>query len=242
MKNQYFGDLRDLFKYDLILHILDRIDYLQQLTFIPMLTKNDSRNEGNKRDFPNAKICNFPGTGNKELVEFLERYKDTTVDERNISYIESHFNSSGRKIFIYNGQKVPYFGHQIREKYFSEIPDETLLNSLVFIDPDIGLEVQHSTEKHLLYSEVKSLYNRMDQDSIMMIYQHFPRINHLDYLSMRSQELEEATAGLPLYISDNEIIFFFLVKNEITKNQLEEILNNYENKYERLKKVKKTSC
>ncbi|MCC4771904.1 hypothetical protein FXV91_17565 [Methanosarcina sp. DH2] len=233
MKNQYFGDLRDLFKYDLILHILDRID-LQQLTFIPMLTKNDSLNEGNKRDFCNAKSCNSPGTGNGELVKFLEQYKDVTVDERSIGYIESHFNSAGHKISIYNGQKGLYFEQQVRKKYFSGIPDESLIKSLIFIDPDIGLEVQRSREKHLLYSEAKSLYNRMDQNSIIMIYQHFPRIKHRDYLSTRSQELKELTAGLPLYISDNEIIFFFLAKNENTKNLLEQILRNYKNKYKRL--------
>jgi hypothetical protein len=158
-----------------------------------------------------------------------------TVDERDISYIESHFNSAGHKISIYNRQKDTYFGQHVRKKYFSEIPDEILLKSLIFIDPDIGLEIKRSREKHLLYSEVKSLYKRMDQDSIMMIYQHFPRINHPDYLSMRSQELKEVTGGLPLYISDNEIIFFFLVKNEPTKNSLEQVLCNYKNKYKRLK-------
>jgi hypothetical protein len=200
-----------------------------------MLTKNDSPNEGNKRDFCNAKSCNSPGTGNEELVAFLEQYKDVTVDERNISYIESHFNSAGHKISIYNRQKDTYFGQHVRKKYFSEIPDEILLKSLIFIDPDIGLEIKRSREKHLLYSEVKSLYKRMDQDSIMMIYQHFPRINHPDYLSMRSQELKEVTGGLPLYISDNEIIFFFLVKNEPTKNSLKQVLCNYKNKYKRLK-------
>ncbi|HNW38036.1 MAG TPA: hypothetical protein PKJ75_04205, partial [Methanosarcina vacuolata] len=81
MKNQFFGDLRDLFKYDLILNILEKNDSLQHLTFIPMLNKKDSSNEGNKRDFQNAIIHNLPGTHNKELVEFLEPYKSEKADE-----------------------------------------------------------------------------------------------------------------------------------------------------------------
>jgi hypothetical protein len=234
MKNQYFGDLRDLFKYDLILHILAQAVSLQQLTFIPMLTKNDYLNEGNKRDFDKAKIQNLPGIRNIKLVKFLKKYKDVTADKRDISCIESHFSSADHKISIYNGQKGLYFEEKVRKKYFSEIPQELLIESLIFIDPDIGLEIKHSTAKHLLYGEVKSLYDRMDQDSIMMIYQHFPRINHEYYLSVRSQELKEKTGDLPLYISDNEIIFFFLVKNEITENRLEQILHDYKNRYRRV--------
>lgn len=65
-------------------------------------------------------------------------------------------------------------------------------------------------------------------------------INHLNYLFMRFQELKEKTAGLPLYTLDNEIIFFFIVKNETIKNSLQRVLDNYEKKYEKLKKVKKT--
>jgi len=240
MKNQFFGDLRDLFKYDLILNILEKNNSLQHITFIPMLNKNDSSNEGNKRDFQNAKIHNLPGTHNEKLVEFLEPYKDVKADERDINSIESYFNSKGHKISIYKGQKGLYFEKQVRKEYFSEIPRELLTNSLIFIDPDIGLEVKYSREKHLLYSEVKSLYDRMDQNSTIMIYQHFPKFKkHPDYLHKRLLEFKEKTGVLPLYTSDNEIIFFFLVKDETTKNSLQRVLDCYENEYERLKKVKR---
>jgi len=50
MKNQYFGDKRDFFKYDLSIELCERIP-LKQFTFIPMLTENDGTKEGIGRTY-----------------------------------------------------------------------------------------------------------------------------------------------------------------------------------------------
>lgn len=105
-------------------------------------------------------------------MKFLEKYKNLKADEKDINCIESYFNSEYHEISIYNGQKGLYFEQQVRKEYLSEIPHQLLTNRLINIDPDIGLEIKHSTAKHLLYNEVKSLYDRMDQDAVIMIYQH----------------------------------------------------------------------
>jgi hypothetical protein len=229
MKNQYFGDVRDLFKYDLIQWILEETSSLQRFTFIPMLTKNDNkRKEGNKRDFNSAKA----GAKNKNLMEFLEKYKEIARDERDFTDIRNYFKSKGIEIVIYKEQKNKYFNHRTRAEYFNNMPEEFLHNSLVFIDPDIGLEIKNSTENHLLYSEVKYLYNRINGNSTLMIYQHFPRNEkHKEYLKKRSDELKDKTKDLPIYISDNQIIFFFLTKNKVLKESLGKIISNYGESY-----------
>jgi hypothetical protein len=128
---------------------------------------------------------------------------------------------------IYYG-KDGYFSHQQRQEYFEQIGDELLSNSLVFVDPDIGLEVKGAGEKHILYAEVKDLYQRMDGGSILMIFQHFPRENHHEYLHRRVEELEEKIAGdEPICIDDNEIIFFFLTKDEYLEHSLIHIIEDY---------------
>ncbi len=53
MKNQYFGDKRDLFKYDLALRVCQKLGL--GFTFIPMLTAPDNRTDGNQIDYENAK-------------------------------------------------------------------------------------------------------------------------------------------------------------------------------------------
>ena len=86
----------------------------------------------------------------------------------------------------------------------------------------------------LLYREVKELYERMNENAILMIYQHFPRARkrHEEYLpDGRSKKLGEIAGDLPLYISDNEIFFLFLTKNAELKERLRDILRDYKDDY-----------
>jgi len=234
MKNQYFGDIRDLFKYDLIQRILKEIGSLQRFTFIPMLTKYDpKRGDGNKRDFNSAKKCSRPGTNNKKLMEFLEKYEEIDRDKRDFTEIGEYFRSEGiEKIVIYKGHE--YFGHTTRGEYFKNIAGELLHKSLVFLDPDNGLQIKNSTEKHLLYREIKEyLYDRMDEGSILMIYQQFPMEKHMEYLCRRASDLKKLTENLPIYTSDNEIIFFLLTKDDELRNQLERTISRYKRDYQK---------
>ena len=237
MKNQYFGDIRDLFKYDLIQRILKEISSLQKFTFIPMLTKYDpKRGDGNKRDFARAKKDGRPGMNNERLIGFLKKYGEIDKDKRDFTKIGNYFKSEGIKVRIYKDKGYEYFEHKARDRYFKNIPGEYLHKSLVFADPDIGLEVKNSTEKHLLYSKVRELYDRMDEGSILMIYQHFPRARnkHKEYLPPgRSNKLKEVTGDLPLYMSDNEIFFLFLTRNGKVKNQLTKIISKYKRDYQK---------
>jgi len=239
MKNQYFGDVRDLFKYDLIQWILTGIHSLQRFTFVPMLTKYDPKKSDRdiQRDFDRAKEYGRPGTNNKKLIGFLKEYGGIDKNKRDFTKIENYFRSEGIEALIYKDGEHEYFQRKARDRYFKNIVGEYLHNPLIFVDPDIGLQVKNSTEKHLLYSEVRDdLYRRMDRDSILMIYQHFPRARrkHKEYLPPgRSNKLKEVTGDLPLYISDNEIFFLFLTRNGKVKNQLKRIISKYKRDYQK---------
>lgn len=229
MKNQYFGDNRDLFKYDLIEFILNNNKHrsINGFTYIPMLTKNKG-NDGNKTHNPTA------GKYNKILRKFLEKCRD--ANRRNIVEIKTYFDLNHNvQVAIYGeNKKNEYFSRKNRAEYFENIGDTFLSNPLIFVDPDNGLQVTWSNEKHLLYSEVRSLYEGMNEKSILMIYQHFPRARnkYKDYLPEgRSKRLEEEMNDRPMYISDNEIIFFFLTKNRTMKDQLAKDITLYKKLY-----------
>lgn len=224
MKNQYFGDNKDLFTYDLIYHIM-QAGLVNQFTFIPMLTRNEAKSYGAKYDRNKAKV----GTQNKELMSFLDSC--LRENRRNIKQLESFFARYGIKMTIYSGQDE-YFSHQQRQDYFTQIGDELLTDSLIFVDPDVGLEVTRSGEKHLLFDEVQNLYQRMGQSSILMLFQHFPRQDHHQYLHRRAEELAEKITGeTPVCIDDNEIIFFFLTKNEPLEHDLTHLIEQYAESY-----------
>ena len=220
MKNQYFGDNKDLFTYDLILQIL-HAGLVEHFTFIPMLTSNDDKGHGEKYSRDKAKA----GTENKELMRFL----DECVKEgrRDIEQLESFFKKGAIEMTIYRG-KDEYFSHQQRREYFEQIGDGLLSKSLVFVDPDVGLEVKKSGQEHMLYAEVKNLYQRMDESSILMIYQYFPRRHRQQYLNTRCAELKEKITGdWPVCIDDGEIAFFFLTRDKSLEHSLTHVISDY---------------
>ena len=224
MKNQYFGDNRDLFKYDLVYRVMEA-DLVNHFTFIPMLTRNEDKKHGQECNRDEAKA----GTENEELMSFL----DGCVKEgrRYIKQLECFFAQRAVNMTIYCG-KDKYFSHERRQEYFERIGDGLLSESLVLVDPDIGLEVKRSREEHILYREVKDLYERMDRASILMIYQHFPRKPRQQYLNTRFEDLKEKITGdWPICVDDNEIIFFFLTKNKSLEESLTEVIGDYAERY-----------
>lgn len=240
MKNKYFGDIRDLFKYDIIKEIMIGVRSLQKFTFIPMLTKDDDgKRDGNERDFDKAEKNFRPGTKNEKLMKFLSEYREIKADKRNFRDIRQYFQLKQINVKIYEeNSNGGYFDRKSRASYFKKIDDKLLSNSLIFVDPDIGLEIKRSSEKHLLCHEVRDLYKRMDENSILMIYQHFPRENHEKYLVRRSRELKEITENLPpIYISDNEIILFLLTQTSTMRTDLAKIITEYKESYKNYEKL-----
>jgi len=123
------------------------------------------------------------------------------------------------------------FSHEKRGRYFDSIVSHLPKKSLIFLDPDIGLEESKPTKKHLLFDEVKKIFEGMDSKSALMIYQHFPREKHEGYVRRRCAELHSITGTWPVIITDNEIIFFFLVKNAVLNETLGDVLSLYASTY-----------
>ncbi len=226
MKNQYFGDIRDLFKYDLALEIATATEGVGRLFYIPMLTADGPRRDGSRIDYERAKA----GYRNTELRDYLS----ACVEEggRNIQKIKDFFLTRGIEVDIY--EEDHYFTHERRGEYFRKIDQASLRGALILVDPDNGLEVKDPGEKHLLYSEVKGLFRRMEKNSILMIYQHLPRQHRPTYIYGRTMELKHLTGQKPLYLSDNEIIFFLLAKDAKLLRDLYGIIEIYQKKYPQL--------
>ncbi len=226
MKNQYFGDTRDLFKYDLIHHVVKELRHIGSFLFIPMLTRDDGRNDGGKKDYRKAKA----GTQNILLVSHLENcLKD---GKRNISEIKSYFINNGIDIKIHKEEH--FLEHKNRSSYFESMDKKLLLNSLIFLDPDNGLETKNPNEKHVLYSEIKDIYDKMNEKSVIMIYQHFPRVDRQKHIKNLSKKLDDKVGAAPLFVSDNQIVFFFLTNGKVFRQDLNKVLSTYSKTYDKL--------
>lgn len=218
MKRQYLGDKRDLFKFDLIEKFIRKIKAIKRFTYILMLTDFDDihKNHGNQRDFKNA-----IGIKNKGLIALFENYGS----QINFDKIKRYFKKFIDDVEIYEED----FRDENRIQYFKNIPQDRLSKSLIFVDPDIGLQSKSPSEKHILYWEVSYLYDQMDKDSLLIIYQH--STHKKNFLLEVERGLETNINCSPLYISDKDIAFFFLTKNRTLLENVYDTLKKYKGGY-----------
>src|SRR5215471_3172019 len=155
VKNQYFGDRRDLLKYDLLLTLVESHG-AGRLTFIPMLTPNDDSREG--------RLSQTDRRGHRAaLFDFLK--ESIARGDRDVRQLRQFMSSFGVDFMAYRDDA--WFVHGDRGEYFDALPDEYLRGSVIFIDPDIGLETNtwkyrdgRGPEKYLLYPELLATWAR----------------------------------------------------------------------------------
>jgi hypothetical protein len=223
LKNQNFGDNRDLLKFDLVSEIF-KSGLVDRFTYIPMLTEDIVRKE-------EPHVCRHEaacGVSNTELVDFLDGC--IVNDKRSISQLGTYLNKSGINSTIYAGDK--YFTHEGREDYFKNIKIDALMNSLILIDPDKGLEERVNDSGNLLYSELKDVYDKMSDGSLLMFTQRFPYDLYETYLEMRVGEIKfNLPFSQPISLDDLDTIVFFLTKNKSIQDRFLDLLREYTKKY-----------
>ncbi len=228
MKNKYFGDKRDYFKYDLMIFLAHTLPDIQRFTFIPMLTANDGSGDGGKTNYA-------PEGGNCELHQFLQSC--IKGERRNIRQLRTFFMRHHFRFEYCPYSDDMYFIHHQRGPYFARIPDNSLNRAVVLADPDNGLEVKSmipsAGHRYIRYEEVRSLYFRMDATSVLVVFQYFPRylprIKRKPYLMDRFCELvSRLQCPHPLAISDNVIAFLILTKSHSRRLEVLRLLKAFE--------------
>ena len=229
MNRQFFGDTRDLFKYDLVRHVMKALPVFDSFTFIPMLTEEEAaKKKGSSRDFEKATKLGKAGSQNKDLVSHMERLQEIDNDLEYFKTIGAYFKKENIIVDILHNHP---FSHEDRDQYFDNILTHFPKRSIIFLDPDIGLEESKPSKKHLLFDEVGKIFRKMDPQSVLMIYQHFPREKHEGYVRRRCSEIYTLTDTHPITITDNEIVFFFIMKNPRLHESMGDVLSLYADTY-----------
>lgn len=220
MKARFFADTRDLFKYDLVQLLMEGIPVLRHFHFVPMLTRDDGK-EGKYHDLRNARA----GHLNRDLCEFLEKCHAGKV--RDVSRIKVYFGGRGIATDIID---TP-FTHRGRGGYFRDLMEGIRPSSLVLLDPDNGLGVRHPDEKHLLFPELSGILAAIDDGSLVMVFQYYPRVDHRIYRAERGDEISRETGTRPIWITDNQIIFYLLANSGPVKMRAADLLGEYASRY-----------
>ncbi len=172
MKCQYFGDKRDLFKYDLLLDLL-QAHTTGRIAVVPMLTPDDDGKEGSLKRKDR-------GLRNGELFEFLEQHRSGSESGECLSAWREFFLKQGVLYLPYR-DIPPYYTYTDRENYFNQVPTEYLQDTCMFIDPDIGIEHGKPSymrkrgiggiDKYLFLDDLEKLSQRA-QNVVFVVYQH----------------------------------------------------------------------
>ena len=213
MKNQYFGDKRDLFKFDLLLDLMTSGGF-RQLTYVPMLTPPDSTGEG--------RLTRNAATGHRhELFEFLaERRSSRTLDIRCWRQFFSTEHRFAYRAYLDDREDYTF---EFRRTYFGGIEGEDIRHACIFIDPDIGVERAKirsaDRSKYLFIDDLEGLLKR-SHDSLFIIYQHLQKnANHR--LGNIADHIRVLTARLDLkavpFIREGDLAFYAVARDE---NQL----------------------
>jgi len=223
MKNQYFGDRNDFFKYDLVLTLIEKIENFKCFTFIPMLTEDDCSSDGT--------LTKYDGNRRKDLEDFLKDcIKKSNRKVTNLRLFMSKYEQIEYRPY----KDDEYFLHAERDQYFDSIHPSILCESVILIDPDNGFEVKSmrsgTANKYIKYKELNTIYTRMDSSSLIIVYQHIPRVKKEHYLTQVGESICNCTNAKNLIsLSDNRIVFFIMMKTDELKNKTQEIIGNYSN-------------
>jgi hypothetical protein len=182
VKNQYFGDARDYFKYDVLERLASDLTGIDALTCLWMLTRSDGTSQGQVKFVPDPELT--------ALTAFFHDRLDPRDEARcQVSEMSYFFADRRFRLLSYRDDRDD-FDWMTRARYFRDIPAESLSRAVVFFDPDTGIEPRRCTAAHLRFDELKSVVGRMDDQSVAVIFQFQRRVADCDDQNGRRSDCE----------------------------------------------------
>ena len=128
-KNQYFGDERDYFKYDLIIDLATSLR-IRRFANIVMLTPPDGLPEGG--------LVNYnPGNRSRDLCSYLRSCAG--LPWRMVPLLRRYFRTRLRGVEYLPYMDSTYFDAGVRTAYFKGVPRGWLQDAVILVDADVGL-------------------------------------------------------------------------------------------------------
>jgi len=121
------------------------------------------------------------------------------------------------------GDDKPYFTNATRATYFDTVPSQCLRDAVVFFDPDKGIALETVTPQHVAIDEVNAMRRRIGGNSVVVIYQHFPRKS--DFWNTMAETLRERVGGVVGYVADPAVCYFVISGDMGTADFVDPVLD-----------------
>jgi len=222
---KFFGDNRDYFKYDLITCIF-KANFLNKYVFVPMLTCHRNDNEG--------KIT--PKCDSNKSMKLYEHIKE--CNDKSLKNWETWLEPYVTCYQTVEPVNDTYFLHGSRAEYWDQFTRFLITGkTLIFVDPDIGLQTgtanyrrKRGSEKYILDDELKTLFDWLNHESVLMIYQHLQRNSKMHLVATQKKLLQAKSAcesEFACAYRENDLAFIFLTKSKRIFKDLQDVLDKY---------------
>lgn len=232
MKDQYFADKRDFFKWDFLEDILDGIAELKSFTNITMLTPPDDSREGNLKGYG-------PGNRREQLYSFLQGCLNDS--KQKVSEMRTYFQDKRFNYYPHRDNDQFAYTHESREDYFLSVPEDALRQALVFFDPDIGLNAgslgymrRSGINKYLFDESLSAVAKRISDDSVIVVYQHLQRDRNrfwddVEERCGRFRDLVGARGAT--FLTDRDIVFLATSRSPVVRLKMSNIVVAHAHKH-----------
>jgi hypothetical protein len=195
MRDRWYGDSRDLVKWGVLLALAERHgpgQILQVLYHRPSEWP-DLEIDGETVPLPNAVIRHFRRTAAATTIEASAAI--VVVDDAFDNRLDYH------------------------RRLLERIRARDITPTIVFLDPDTGLESRSPTLDHVLESELSDIWNALTPGDVLVFYQHQTNRNGEPWVPQKKQQFERAI-GLPLGAAGlaraekiaRDVVFFYAKK------------------------------
>lgn len=187
MKNQYVGDINDYVKYAFLRYLMRAGS---EVTVCWMLTPDDSRTDGNRREY-----LDKPERYRHHDPELFDTLAGDLRQARDIKSIEEGDILPNARFLSDPIEDL----QEVRDAYFHRLFAALATRSLLFFDPDNGLDVatvrpgRRNSSKYLFRDELGAV---LDAGHSAIVYQHFPRVERQRFVSSVFESVASAIRDL----------------------------------------------
>lgn len=205
MKTQYFGDVNDYRKYGLLraLQSTGKAKLLIAWMLTPDVGGTDGRRRGYLRD--PGKWAHYDPELYRELAAMLGASATSGISQIEATDLLPRVS--------YHGATVPD-SREARDRWRENLLAAAPRADLVFLDPDIGIEVPSSpagrkgSSGYVTWREIEDLWSA---GRSLLIYQHFPRRPRELFTAHLGSELRRRTGASLVWAFRTAHVLFLLV-------------------------------
>jgi hypothetical protein len=236
MKHQYFGDISDYKKYSVLRTISDTGQF--KILVCWMLTSDDKRTDGENNIY-----LNNPKTWRSfepDIFDFihtqiiLNKKKDLHTVELN--------NVIPNATYLWD---IVPDNKKERKSFFDKVKHSINGQDIIFMDPDNGIATRSivkgrkNSSKYIFWDEIGDLWNG---DSSLLIYQHFPRVNRMEYTMRLVGEMRRRIEVKNIFSIATSYMVYFLLTKDQHKKRFESLKGDIDGKWKNEISVQYFDC